>query len=172
MPTFATRTLVIKRTLLAAALCLAAALPSTVPTALAADGDLVVESPYVRLVPPNAPASGAFMLISNRGGSDRQLVKAESPAARVVELHTHINDGGVMKMRAVPAIEIKAQGQTQLKPGSFHVMLIELKQPLKEGDVVPITLNFDDNTRIQVDAPVQKIAMPAPAGAGHAPMTH
>ena len=151
-----------KRILPAALLCLAAILPQTAPMALAADGDLVVDAPYVRLVPPNAPASGAFMLISNRGGSDRQLVKAESPAARIVELHTHVNENGVMKMRAVPAIEIKAQGQTQLKPGSFHVMLIELKQPLKEGDVVPITLNFDDGTRLKVDAPVQKIAMPAP----------
>ena len=151
-----------KRTLSAAALCFAAALPPCASTALAADGDLAVVSPYVRLVPPNAPASGAFMQISNRGSSDRQLVKAESPAARIVELHTHINEDGVMKMRAVSAIEIKAGGQTQLKPDSFHVMLIELRQPLKEGDVVPITLNFDDGTRLKVDAPVQKIAMPAP----------
>ena len=151
-----------KRFLPVALFCLAAALPQTAPMALAAEGELVVESPYVRLVPPNAPASGAFMLISNRGGSDRQLVKAESPAARIVELHTHINEDGVMKMRAVPAIGIKAQGQTQLKPGSFHVMLIELKQPLREGDVVPITLDFDDGTRLKVDAPVQKIVMPAP----------
>ena len=162
------------RTVLRTARCLAAALPFSLfaTTSAFAAGELVVDAPYVRLVPPNAPASGAFMTISNHGGSDRQLVKAESPAARVVELHTHVNEDGVMKMRPVPAIDIKAHGQTQLKPGSFHIMLIDLKQPLKEGDQVALTLDFDDGTRLQLDAPVQKIAMPAPAGAGHAPMTH
>ena len=160
------------RTVLSTALCLAAALPLGASTAFAADGELVVDTPYVRLVPPNAPASGAFMTISNHGGSDRQLVKAASPAARVVELHTHVNEDGVMKMRQVPNIAIKAHGQTQLKPGSFHIMLIELKQPLKEGDKVALTLDFDDGSQLQVDAPVQKIAMPPAASAGHAAMTH
>lgn len=166
------------RTVLRRALCLAAALPLgvltlTAASAFAAAGDLVVDTPYVRLVPPNAPASGAFMTISNHGDNDRQLLKAESPVARVVELHTHVNEDGMMKMRPVPAIDIKAHGQTQLKPGSFHIMLIELKQPLKEGDKVALTLSFDDGSRLQVEAPVQKIAMPASGGgAGHAPMTH
>ena len=161
------------RTALRATLCLATALPLYTSTALAGAGELAVDAPYVRLVPPNAPASGAFMVISNHGSSDRQLVKAESPAARIVELHTHVSEAGVMKMRQVPSIEIKAHGQAQLKPGSLHIMLIELKQPLKEGDNVPITLNFDDGTRLQLEAPVQKIAMPVPAAtAGQAPMTH
>lgn len=160
------------RTVLRAALCLAAALPLCASTALAAEGELAVDSPYVRLVPPNAPASGAFMVISNHGDSNRQLLKAESPAARIVELHTHVNEAGVMKMRQVPSIEIKARGQALLKPGSLHIMLIELRQPLREGDSVPLTLTFDDGTRLQVEAPVQKIAMPAPAATGPAPMTH
>ena len=93
------------------------------------------------------------------------MLKADTPASRVTELHTHINDGGVMKMRPVPAIEIKAKGEAVLKPGSLHVMLIDLKAPMKEGDSVPITLTFDDGSSKTVDA---KVVRPVPAPAmGH-----
>jgi copper(I)-binding protein len=111
--------------------------------------------------------TGAFMVIHNHGSSDRKLLKAASPAAQSVELHNHLNDNGVMKMREVAGIEIKAKAQAELKPGSYHVMLIGMKQALKEGDVVPITLSFDDGSTQQVDAPVLR---QAPAGA--APMPH
>ena len=123
----------------------------------AADADLKIHDPYVRLAPPGAPTTGAFMVIKNMGSTDRKLLKAESPVAKTVELHTHINENGVMKMREVPDIEIKAQGQTELKPGGLHVMLIGMKQTLKEGDLVPITLNFDDGSKKQIEAPVRKL---------------
>ena len=129
---------------------------------------LTVDAPYVRLVPPNAPTSAAFMVISNGGPSDRTLIKADSPVARNVELHTHSNEDGVMKMRQVAGIEIKAQGQTRLKPGGFHIMLIDLKQPLKAGDPVAITLEFDDGSTLPVIAPVRaphdKTGDPSPGG--------
>ena len=125
--------------------------------ALAADAGLKIHAPYVRLAPPGASATGAFMLIKNTGTQDRKLVKAESPAAKTVELHTHINDNGMMKMREVPSIDIKAGGQTELKPGSYHVMLIGMQQALKDGDTVSLTLNFDDGSRQQIEAPVRKI---------------
>ena len=123
----------------------------------AADADLNIHDPYVRLAPPSAPTTGAFMVIKNMGNTDRKLLKAESPIAKTVELHTHINENGVMKMREVPDIEIKAQGQTELKPGGLHVMLIGMKQTLKEGDLVPISLNFDDGSKQQIEAPVRKL---------------
>lgn len=124
---------------------------------------VTVQDPYVRLAPPNAPATGAFMVIKNNGDTDIKVLKADNPASRVTELHTHINDGGVMKMRPVPAIEIKAKGEAVLKPGSLHVMLIDLKAPMKEGDVVPITLGFDDGSSKQVDAKVVRpMAAPMP----------
>lgn len=126
--------------------------------ALAADpAALRVDAPYLRVPPPGAAATGAFMRIDNGGSSERQLVRAESPAAETVELHTHLNENGMMKMRAVPAIPIPAGGHTELKPGSYHVMLIGMKRPLQAGDIVPITLRFDDGTQIRVDAPARPI---------------
>jgi len=133
--------------------------------ASAAD-QVAVQDPYVRLAPPNAPATGAFMVIKNNGDKDVKVVKADNPVSRVTELHTHLNEGGVMKMRPVPAIDVKAKGEAVLKPGGLHVMLIDLKAPMKEGDVVPITLTFDDGSSKQVDAKVVR-----PMAAGMAPMS-
>lgn len=120
-----------------------------------------VHEPYVRLAPPNAPATGAFMVIRNGGEKDIKVVKADNPVSKVTELHTHLNEGGVMKMRPVPGIDIKAKGEAVLKPGSLHIMMIDLKAPMKEGDVVPITLTFDDGSSKQVDA---KVVRPMAAG--------
>jgi len=136
---------------------------------LAATADQVsVDNPYVRLAPPNAPTTGAFMVIRNNGGKDIKVLKADNPASRVTELHTHLHEGGVMKMRQVASIDIKAKEAAVLQPGGLHVMLIDLKAPLKEGDVVPITLGFDDGSSKTVEARVARNApQPAPA-----PMEH
>ncbi len=113
-----------------------------------------VHEPYVRLAPPNAPATGAFMVIRNIGDTPVKVVKAENPTSNLTELHNHINDQGVMRMRQVPSIDIPAKGQAELKPGGLHVMLIDMKAPLTEGQIVPITLGFDDGSSKQVDAKV------------------
>jgi len=129
---------------------------------LAAAADQIeVHQPYVRLAPPNAPAAGAFMVIRNTGSKDVKVVKADNPASRVTELHTHLNEAGVMKMRQVPAIEIKAGGEAKLQPGGLHIMLIDLKAPMQEGDNIAITLGFDDGSSKQVDA---KVMRPLPTG--------
>ena len=126
---------------------------------LAADADQVsVNNPYIRLAPPNAPATAAFMVLQNAGAKDVKLVKADNPATRVTELHTHLNEGGVMKMRPVPAIEIKAGGETALQPGGLHVMMIEPKAPMKEGDVVPLNLTFGDGSSKRVEVKVTRTA--------------
>lgn len=135
--------------------------------ALAASADNVtVQEPYVRLAPPNAPATGAFMVIKNNGDKDVKVVKADNPVSKVTELHTHLNDGGVMRMRPVAAIDVKAKGEAVLQPGGLHVMMINLLTPLKEGDSVPITLTFDDGSSKKVDA---KVVRPVAAGV---PMDH
>lgn len=153
-----------KRMLLPLALAMSVLALSS--AALAADSALKVDDPYVRLIPPGAKATGAFMSIHNPQGTDRKLLRAESPVARIVQLHDHINEGGVMKMREVPSIAIKANGRQELKPGSYHVMLIELTRELKEGDMIPIRLEFDDGTK-QIEAQVRKLPMgPAPAAHG------
>lgn len=139
----------------------------------AADSVTVID-PYVRMAPPNAPATGAFMVLKNAGGKDAKVIKADNSASRITELHTHLNEGGVMKMRQVPAIEIKAGGETKLAPGGLHVMMIDMKAPLKEGDTVAITLTFDDGSSKKVEAPVKKMmtSMPTPAGSMGSGMDH
>src|SRR5574343_1068745 len=82
-----------------------------------------VQDPYVRLAPPNAPATGAFMVIKNNGDKDIKVLKAENPASKVTELHTHLPEGGVMELSPMPAIDIKAKGGTVVKKGGLHVMM-------------------------------------------------
>lgn len=135
----------------------------------AADSITVVD-PYVRQAPPGAMATGAFMVIRNGSAKDVKLVKADNPATRLTELHTHINDAGVMKMRPVKDIPIKAKGEAVLKPGGLHVMLIDMKSQLKDGDTIPLTLTFDDGSSKKVDVPVKKPMagdMPAMPMGGH-----
>ena len=135
----------------------------------AADG-VNVSDPYVRLLPPGARATGAFMLLKNGGDKDAKLVKAESAAAKTVELHTHINEGGMMKMRPVAAIEIKAKGETALQPGSYHIMLID-PVAMKAGDKVAITLGFDDGSSKKIEAAV-KMPEAAPLPMNHTGHEH
>ncbi|MGB4065441.1 MAG: copper chaperone PCu(A)C [Azonexus sp.] len=147
---------------------LAASLMFSAGVLAGAADNVSVQDPYVRLAPPNAPATGAFMVIKNNGDKDVKVIKADNPISKVTELHTHINDGGVMKMRPVPSIEVKAKGEAVLKPGGLHVMMIDIKAPMKEGDVVPITLSFDDGSTKQVDAKVVRpMAAPMPAAMDH-----
>ena len=151
------------RIVAAAAFALLASLPVAAQTA--ADTISIVDA-YVRAPAPNAPATGAFMVLKNSGATERRLVRAESPAARVVELHDHIDEGGVKKMRPVATIAIAGKGEAVLKPGSLHVMLIDMKKPLAEGDSVPITLGFDDGSSKRIDAPVRKLQMQMPGMSG------
>ena len=81
------------------------------------------------------------MQLSSKGGVT--LVGVASPAANVVELHEMVMDNNVMKMRALPSLDVKPGQTVELKPGSYHVMLIDLKKPLTKGDVVPITLKVE-----------------------------
>ncbi len=137
-------------------------------TSVASAGDIQIVDPSVRQPPASAPTTGAFMTLKNTGDRDIKLIKAESPVAKNVELHTHLNENGMMKMRQVASIEIKAKGETMLKPGSYHIMLIGLTQPLAEGDKVPLTLTFDDGSREEISAPVKKPVASTPSH----PMSH
>lgn len=109
---------------------------------------------FVRLPPPGQSVSAAYLTLNNSGEA-RKLVKADSNVANNVELHNHIHEGGVMRMRQVAAIDIPAKGKAVLQPGGFHIMLIGLKAPLKDGQQVPLTLTFDDGSSKSLNAPVQ-----------------
>lgn len=99
--------------------------------------------------------SGAFMTIKNSGSTADKLIKAESTIADAVELHTMVDDNGVLQMRPVESIEVPANGEVQLKPGGFHVMLIGLKKDLTPGDPVMITLTFAQAGQVTVNADVR-----------------
>lgn len=119
--------------------------------------DIAVENPYVREVPPKMPNSAAFMKLTNSSDTEVSLTSAASDVANVVELHEHAKVDGMMQMRQVAKIVIPAKGQTELKPGGLHVMLIGLKHPLKEGETVDVTLNFSNGESMKVTAPVKKV---------------
>ena len=118
---------------------------------------LSVEGAHVRAVPPVSTTTAAFMMLHNAGESDRALVAASTPAARVAELHHHVDVDGVMQMRQVEMIPVPAGEGAQLAPGGYHLMLIDLVEPLHEGDEVALSLTFDDGQTLEVAAPVRRI---------------
>jgi copper(I)-binding protein len=123
---------------------------------------------WVRQTIATQRTTGAFMTLT--AGSDLKLVGASSPAARVVEIHEMAMEGDIMKMRAVPALDLPNGKAVELKPGGYHIMLIELVSPLKAGNTVKVELEVEDKaqkrSKITVDAPVRAMA-PMPAAAGH-----
>ncbi len=129
-------------------------------TALSATAQVTVKEPWVRATVPQQTATGAFMQIGSP--VDARLVSASSPVAGMVELHEMAMDNNVMKMRAVPGIDIPAGKGAELKPGGYHVMLMNLRAQVKEGDVVPITLVVETKDKkrqtIEIKAPVRALA--------------
>lgn len=120
---------------------------------------LSVEDAYVRATPPNSKNSAAFMVIKNTGKQEVKLLSASSDIAERVELHTHTKVEGMMKMRQVEEIMIKGESSVSLQPGGYHVMFLNLKQPLAEGQSVALSLYFDNGEQIRLDAPIKKINM-------------
>lgn len=121
-----------------------------------ADG-LTVENSFVREMPPMAPATGAFMLLKNSANEEISIVSAASESADKVELHTHIMDGGVMRMRQTEKISVPANGETSLEPGGLHIMLIKPQPDLVEGKNVEILLNLEDGSTKTISVPVKKM---------------
>jgi copper(I)-binding protein len=127
--------------------------------ALAQSQSVTVGAPWVRGTATGQKATGAFMELTSR--SDATLVSAASPAAGIVEVHQMKMEDGVMRMRAVPRLALPAGVTVQLKPGSYHVMLMDLKQPLKKGDTVALTLRLEHQDRkietLEVQAEVRDL---------------
>jgi copper(I)-binding protein len=97
---------------------------------------------WIRATVPQQRATGAFMQLESKEGA--KLLAAKSPIAGVVEVHSMIMESGVMKMRAVPSLDLPAGKPVDLKPGGYHVMLMDLKGEVNVGDVVPLTLIIED----------------------------
>jgi len=132
-------------------------------------GDIEIKAPWVRGTVAGQTATGAFMEITSKSGAS--LVGAASPVAGVTEVHEMKMDDGVMKMRAVARLDLPAGKPVILGPGGYHVMLMNLKQMIKTGDSVPLTLQFEGKDTkvemIEVVAEVRDLTSKAPAANPH-----
>lgn len=131
----------------------------------AASSQIAVSSPWSRETAAGQDAGGAFMTITNTGTTPDRLTGGSTAAAGQVQIHTVDMAGGVMRMRQLEdGLEIPAGGSVTLKPGSFHVMLMQLRQPLKQGETVPLTLTFDKAGPVAVALAVRPVGAGAPVG--------
>ena len=124
-----------------------------------ASAQVIVNDAWVRGTVPGQKGTGAFMQLTSP--SDLTLVGVASPAAKVAEIHEMARDGNVMRMRAVDKLVLPAGKAVELKPGGYHVMLMDLVHPLREGDTIPVTLTFADKegktTTQEISAPVRAL---------------
>lgn len=111
----------------------------------------------VRLLPPTSKATGAFFILENDTDKDFKLIKAYSNAAEATEVHTHLKENGVMKMREVKEVLVKTGEKKIFMPGGHHIMLMGLKAPLKKGEKMSIDLEFDNGKKITINPEVKSI---------------
>ena len=120
---------------------------------------VTVKDPWVRATVSAQKATGAFMQITS--AQDARLVEARSPVAGVVEVHEMVMEKDVMKMRAVKGLDLPAGKTVELKPGGYHVMLMDLKEQMKEGATVPVTLVIEGKDKkrstVEIKAPVKPL---------------
>ena len=121
-----------------------------------AEDTITVTDAWVREVPPASTITAAYMKVANNGDEDDAITGASSTAAETTEIHlSSVDDKGVAKMEKVDGVAVSAGGTVELKPGSYHIMLIGLKEPLKGGENVEIVLDFEKAGKVTVNAPVK-----------------
>ena len=144
---------------------------STVISASAMAQAVTVADPWIRATVQGQKAKGAFMKITSKEGA--KLTGVSSPAAGISEIHEMKMEKDIMKMAAVPSLNVPAGGAVELKPGGYHIMLMDLKQPLAKDSSVPLTLVFKDakgvESKLELKVPV---AATAPGGKAAPAMDH
>ena len=130
--------------------------------ASAVQAQVEIDQPWARATAPAAAVAGGYMTIRNKSGAPDRLVGASSPAAARVELHVHIKDGNVMKMRQVSGYDVPANGSFELKPGGAHLMFLRIARPFKEGDKVPVKLRFEKAGEVSAEFHVGRLGGSAP----------
>jgi periplasmic copper chaperone A len=136
--------------MLAATLCFVAAVG-----AVAGTGTIEIVHPWARA--SIGRIGVVYMTIKNTGTTDDRLVAAATPLAAQAQLHISVNNNGVMSMRPLSAVDVKANGEAVLHPDGMHLMLIGLKHPLKAGQSFPLTLTFEKAGSLEVTVPVMKV---------------
>ncbi|PSW19814.1 copper chaperone PCu(A)C [Photobacterium sanctipauli] len=133
---------------------------------------LHIDHPWSKQVPPTSSVAAAFFSVMNHGDNDDVLLGASSPIAEKTELHAHIHENGMMKMREVEQIEIPAHGTQMLKPGGYHIMFFGLNEVPKLGDSFPVTLNFKQAGMVEVDVKVEEATYMPEGGHSDKEMDH
>ncbi len=118
-------------------------------------GDLRVGHPWTRATPPGAKVAAGYLSVRNSGKLPERILGASSPAAERVELHIQVREGDVLKMREVQSVEVPPGQSRMLRPGSLHLMLVNLRKPLVRGQSIPLTLRFERTGDLQVELEVQ-----------------
>ena len=117
---------------------------------------IAIEQPWTRATPAGAKTGAAYLTIINRGSAADRLVSASTPIASKVQFHEETNDNGIMRMRELPTVEIGPGAMVTFKPGSMHIMLVGVKQQLKDGQTFPLVLEFEKAGEIDLQIPVAK----------------
>jgi copper(I)-binding protein len=136
-------------------------------------GPVRIEAPWMRATPTGAQVAGGYMKISNTGKEADRLTGGSAAVAGRFEIHEMSMVDNVMKMRELPnGLEVKPGQSVELKPGSYHVMLMDLKQPLKEGDKVKGTLVFEKAGAVNVEYTVRSMGSKGSGKGGHGHQMH
>jgi hypothetical protein len=131
---------------------------------------ITVSHPWARATPPGAEVGAAYFEIkSSAEGGDRLIGASAEGLASRVEIHTHEHQGDIMKMRQIDGLDVAAASTVVLKPAGYHLMLMGLKKPLKEGDLVAIALDFEKAGRIPLEVTVEPVGASGPHGMEHQP---
>jgi len=117
-------------------------------------GDLHVKQVWSRAMPPVSRTGAVYLTISNTGTAPDRLLSASASVSDRAELHTHIHEGGMMKMRKVDAVELPAGEDKMFQPGGLHIMLMGLNTPLVEGQTFSLTLRFEQAGETSVEVPI------------------
>lgn len=126
-------------------------------------GPLTIERPWSRATPPAARVGAGYLVVTNRGQAADRLTAASSPAAGRVEIHEMKMDGGVMRMRELAqGLALPPGASVELKPGGYHLMLMELPAPLVAGTSVPMALVFERAGRVDIELKVEPANTRAP----------
>lgn len=142
------------------------------PVLAAEPGTIQITGPWARESPPAVTNGAAYMMLTNMGPAADRLLEGSSEVAETIELHTHLMENHVAKMRKVDMIEVAPGQSTMLQPGGFHIMLIGLKQPLTAGQTFPLTLRFENAGTILVQVMVRGKDAGTASGNGHAHHHH
>src|SRR6202171_4975209 len=130
-------------------------------------GDLVITQAWSRATPGGAKIAGGYLTIENKGTAPDRLIGGSAEVSDRIQDHEMAVNNGVMTMRRLDkGLTIEPGKMIKLAPGGYHLMLMDLKSPLKQGDKVPVTLEFEKAGKVKLSLDVQGVGAPGPGGSG------